>query len=114
MTKKSEIMKDSGTKVVLADGKEYTIKLDLNALCLMQDKFGANALEELGNLDVNNFKAIRSMLHVFLSNENLTENEVGALIDMSNINTVVEALGTAVTNGTPQADETVQVSEAGK
>mgnify|MGYP001043108465 CR=1 FL=1 len=114
MAKKSAIMKDESVKVTLADGNEYSLKFDLNTLCSLQDKFGDNVLEVVGELDTSNFKSIRSVLHAVLAHEGLSENEVGSLITMGNITDVVEALQQAVEGAVPEPDEETQVNNEGK
>ncbi|MGF9978674.1 hypothetical protein [Viridibacillus arvi] len=120
---KAEIMKDEGVKVVLgkvnepkkvelADGKEYEIKFDLNSLCSLQEKFGDDALTALSNIDGSDFKLIRTILFCVLEHEDLTEKEVGSLIDMTNISSVVEALSQAMENSMPESEETQ--NESGK
>ncbi|MGE7932115.1 hypothetical protein [Viridibacillus arvi] len=120
---KAEIMKDEGVKVVLgkvnkpkkvelADGKEYEIKFDLNSLCTLQDKFGEDVFTALSGIDGSDFKLIRTILFVVLEHEGLTEKEVGSLIDMSNMPSVVEALSMAVHNSAPENEETQ--TESGK
>lgn len=120
---KAEIMKDEGVKVVLgkvnepkkvelADGKEYEIKFDLNSLCSLQEKFGDDALTALSNIDGSDFKLIRTILFCVLGHEDLTEKEVGSLIDMTNISSVVEALSQAMENSMPESEETQ--TESGK
>ncbi|MEK5530649.1 hypothetical protein MKX79_14885 [Viridibacillus sp. FSL R5-0468] len=120
---KAEIMKDEGVKVVLgnvnepkkvklADGKEYEIKFDLNSLCSLQEKFGEDVFTALSGIDGSDFKLIRTILFVVLEHEGLTEKEVGSLIDMSNMPSVVEALGQALENSTPETEDTQ--TESGK
>lgn len=120
---KAEIMKDEGVKVVLgnvneskkvklADGKEYEIKFDLNSLCSLQEKFGDDALKALSGIDGSDFKLIRTILFCVLEHEDLTEKEVGSLIDMTNISSVVEALSLAIENSAPESEETQ--TESGK
>lgn len=99
-------MKDEGTKVTLK-GKEFEVRFDLNALCVMQEKFG-DITEAFNGLDKSDFKKIRSLLHVGLANgehEEITEKEVGALIDMQNIGEVVDSLTKAFSDSMPEAEE---------
>lgn len=108
--KKAEIMKDEGVKIKLGD-KKFEVKFDLNALCNLQDKFG-DFTKAFDGLNMQDFKKIRSLLHIGLANgehNDITENEVGALITMQNIATVTDALAQAFGNAMPAIDE-----EAGK
>lgn len=108
MTKptKVQVMQDKGEKIELK-GQEFDVRFDLNALCELQDKFGDLELAFDG-LDKGDFKKIRSLLHIALANgekENITEKEVGALIDFTNLNVITEALTTAFSNAMPTASE---------
>ena len=104
--KQSEIMRDKGIEVEL-QGKLFEVKFDLNALCNLQDKFG-DISKAFENLDMTDLKKVRSLLHIGLANgENaeITELEVGALIDMQNINDVVDALTQGISAAMPSTDE---------
>lgn len=103
---KAQVMKDEGKKITLK-GKEFEVKFDLNALCNLQEKFG-DITTAFDGMEKSDFKKIRSLLHIGLANgahEDITETEVGALIDMRNITEVVEALNEAFSNAMPSTDE---------
>ena len=105
MTTKANVMKDEGKKITLG-GKEFQVKFDLNALCNLQEKFG-DFTKAFENIETD-FKKIRSLLHIGLANgenENITESEVGALIDMNNLNEVTEALTEAFGNAMPSTED---------
>lgn len=109
MTKstKAQIMKDAGIKVVLADGKERTIKFDLNALCELQEKF-PDIEEAFSGLEKRDFKKIRTILYAVLAHEeddSFTEKSAGSLVNMQNIGDVANALGEALTASVPEASE---------
>lgn len=106
MTSKAKVMKDEGVKITLCN-KEFEVRFDLNALCNLQDKFG-DITKAFEGLEKQDFKKIRALLHVGLANgENIdiTENEVGALITMDNINEVTDALTKGFSNAMPSTDE---------
>lgn len=106
MTTKAEVMKDEGVKIKLG-GKQFEVKFDLNALCNLQDKFG-DIEEAFKKLDMKDLKKIRALLHIALANgENIdiSEREVGALIDMDNIHEIMDALTTGFGNAMPSTDE---------
>lgn len=107
-------MKDEAVKVTLADGKKHELKFDLNTLCSLQEKFGDDVFNVIGDLDETNFKSIRSILHAVLAHEGLSESEVGSLITMANIYDVVEALEQAMEGAVPQPDEETQIDNEGK
>ena len=103
---KAEVMKDAGVKIRLGD-KQFEVKFDLNALCNLQDKFG-DITTAFNGLEKTDFKKIRSLLHIGLANgehENITESEVGALINMKNIDVVIGALTEGFGNAMPSTDE---------
>lgn len=103
---KAEIMKDQGVKITLGN-KDFEVRFDLNALCNLQDKFG-DFTKAFDGLEKQDFKKIRSLLHVGLANgENIdiSEAEVGALITMKNITTVTDAITQAFGNAMPSTDE---------
>ena len=108
MTKptKAQVMQDKGGKIELK-GQEFEVRFDLNALCELQDKFGE--LEQaFDGLDKGDFKKIRSLLHIALANgehETITEKEVGALIDFTNLSIITDTLTTAFSNAMPEAEE---------
>lgn len=111
-TTKAEIMKDEGTKVTLADGKKYDIKFDLNSMCTLQEKFGDDVITVLTGIDGSDFKIIRTVLFALFEHEGLTEKEVGSLITMANMSSVVEALGQALGDAMPELESTQ--TESGK
>ena len=95
-------MQDRGTTVEL-QGQTFKVKFDLNTLCEMQDKFGSIE-KAFDGLEGGDFKKIRSLLHVALANgenEDITEKEVGALIDFNNLQDVTDALTNAFDNAMP-------------
>ncbi|GAB0170550.1 tail assembly chaperone [Lysinibacillus sp. CTST325] len=106
MSTKAEAMKDEGVKITLGN-KKFEVRFDLNALCNLQDKFG-DFTKAFDGLEKQDFKKIRSLLHVGLANGeniNITEADVGALIDMKNITTVTDALTQAFGDAMPSTDE---------
>lgn len=106
MSTKANVMKDEGVKIELKD-KKFEVKFDLNALCNLQDKFG-DITTAFDGLEKSDFKKIRSLLHIGLANgehENITESEVGALIDMKNIDIVINALTEGFGSAMPSTEE---------
>ncbi|WP_107838627.1 hypothetical protein [Metasolibacillus meyeri] len=105
MTSKAEVMKDKGVKITLG-GKEFEAKFDLNALCDLQEKFGGFD-EAFENID-KDFSKIRMLLHLALANgenEKMTEREIGALIDIRNLDTITNALEEAFNGAMPSTEE---------
>lgn len=106
MAKKSEVMKDEGVKITLGN-KDFEVKFDLNALCNLQDEFG-ELDEAFKSLDMKDLKKIRKLLRIALANgENIdiTELEVGALINLDNIHEVTDTLTKALNGAMPSTTE---------
>lgn len=95
-------IKSKTIKIKLSDGVERTIKFDLNAMAELEDKFGSveAAFEQLDN---NSIKALRFILWAGLvhEDENLTERQVGSLIDMRFMGELMESLGKAFNEDMP-------------
>lgn len=88
--------------------KERHLKFDLNAFAELEELYGDinTAFEAMQR---GSIKAIRAMLWAGLVHEdkNLTLEQVGSMIDMSNINEVVSAISKAISEAMPQVgDET--------
>jgi hypothetical protein len=95
-------VKSSPIKVTLTDGVERELRFTLNAMAELEDKYGSvekafNALEE------NSIKALRFILFVGLmaDDTDLTEQQVGNLIDMQSMETLMAALTEAFGNDMP-------------
>ena len=100
-------VRDKDVKIVLNDGVERTLKYDLNAMAELEDRYGSvDAAFEM--LDKNSIKAIRFILWAGLIHEapELTEQQVGSLIDVKYLQSLSTKLGEAFTNDMPQVEET--------
>lgn len=88
--------------------KKRHLKFDLNAFAELEELYGdINTAFEA--IQKGSIKAIRAMLWAGLVHEDrsLTLEQVGSMIDMSNINEVVSAISKAISEALPQAgDET--------
>lgn len=93
-------------KITLNDGVERTLKFTLNALAELEDKYGSvDAAFAL--LDENpSIKALRFILWAGLMHEdpNLTEQQVGNLIDIQYMQELMASLGTAFESDMPTAE----------
>ncbi len=80
-------------------GKKYTMNFDLNAMAELEDIFG-NLRIAIAELKQKKLKAVRSFLYAVLksSDEELTEFEVGKLIDMNNFSTIEKAITNLINN----------------
>ena len=99
-------VKPTTNTVVLRDGKQRTIRYDLNAMAEMEDRYGSvdKAFEAL---DSNSIKAVRFMLWAGLIHEDpdLTEKQVGGLIDMQYLGDLMQRLGVALDSDLPVQQE---------
>lgn len=85
-------------KIALNDGVERTIKFTLNALAELEELYGSvqNAFDKLEK--ENSMKALRSILWAGFLHEtpDLTEQEVGNLIDVAYMQELVSTLNVAL------------------
>lgn len=83
--------------ITLSDGVEREIRFTLNAMAELEDRYGSvqAAFEALDN---NSIKAVRCVLWAGLmhSDENLTEQQVGNLIDMAYIQQLMMTMSEAL------------------
>lgn len=98
--------------ITLNDGIEREIKLTLNAMAELEDRYGS--VEAAFNaLDNNSIKAVRCVLWAMMldSDENLTEQQVGKLIDVYNMKGIMESLSDAILADMPEqpADDSGKV-----
>ena len=74
-------------------GKNYELNFDLNAMAELEDKYDTiqNAIVELKKKKLS---AVRAFVYACLksSDENLTEYEVGRLVDINSFNAVEKAI----------------------
>lgn len=92
--------------LTLSDGVERTVRFTLNAMAELEDKYGSIEAA-FAALESNSIKAVRFILWTGLmhSDENLTEMQVGNLIDMQYLNGLQDTLGTAFGNDLPSTGE---------
>lgn len=98
-------VKSNAVKITLTDGVERTIRFTLNAMAELEDRYGS-VEEAFRQLDNNSIKALRCILWAGLMHEdsNLTEQEVGNLIDMQYIQDLMESVGNAFNADMPAPD----------
>lgn len=104
----SEI-KSKTVPITLQDGKERHLRFTLNALALLEEKYGSvdRAFEEVQRSQ--SVIGLRYLLWVGLSweDEELTEHDVGNLIDIGYMSEMMEKLGIALDDSMP-VDEAAQ------
>ena len=98
--------------IIELKGKRYSLNFDLNAMAELEDKYGSMnaAIKELKSKKMS---AVRTFLYAVLksSDEQLTEFEVGKLIDMNNFNKLEKAL-TKLINTAFEEDEDKKVKSS--
>lgn len=82
------------------------LKFDLNSFCLLEEKFGDIEAALLA-LEKGKMKAIRIILQIGLAHEDpdLTEEDVGKLVNIDNLDMVGIALLKALGEGVEQGEE---------
>lgn len=97
----------NGTPITLCDGVERELKFTLNALAEMEERYGS-VDDAFKALDAGSIKAVRFVLWAGLmhTDENLTEKQVGNLIDTKCMAEIMEQLNAAFTEDMPDKDGT--------
>ena len=105
-------VKSKAVKITLTDGVERTIKFTLNAMAELEDRYGS-VEEAFKQLDNNSIKAVRCILWAGLIHEDpdLTEQQVGNLIDIQYMQELMESLGTAFDADMPKAEKLPESTE---
>ena len=105
-------VKSKAIKITLTDGVERTIKFTLNAMAELEDRYGS-VEEAFKQLDNNSIKAVRCILWAGLIHEDpdLTEQQVGNLIDIQYMQELMESLGTAFDADMPKAEKLPESTE---
>jgi hypothetical protein len=95
-----------GRGVTVQLDKRRTILFDLNALSLIEERLDIK-LKELPSL-LGSARALRAMLWAGLvhEDEDLTEKDVGALVNGDNLMEIMEAVNDAVGEAFPEQEET--------
>lgn len=94
--------------ITLNDGVEREISFTLNAMAELEDRYGT-VEAAFKAMDNGSIKAVRCVLWAGLlinGDESLTEQKVGALIDMQLMSNIMNELGDALGDDMPnKADE---------
>lgn len=100
-------VKSKAVKITLKDGVEREIRFTLNAMAELEDRYGS-VDEAFKQLDRNSIKAVRCILWAGLIHEDpdLTEQQVGNLIDIQYMQELMESLGTAFDSNMPAPENT--------
>lgn len=100
-----DVRPKKAVKITLLDGVEREVKLTLNAMAELEDRFGSvDKAFEL--LDKNSMKALRAVLWASLIHEDpeLTEQQVGNLMDINYMQELTSSLSTAFGQDMPSAE----------
>lgn len=105
-------VKSKAIKITLNDGVERTIKFTLNALAELEDRYGS-VDEAFKQLDNNSIKAVRCILWAGLIHEDpeLTEQQVGNLIDIQYMQELMASLGEAFDADMPEPEKLPENAE---
>lgn len=89
-----------------------TLKFDLNAFSELEEKYG-NMEKAFSAMQGGSMKAARTLLWAGLLHEDatLTERQVGGMVTLENLETVMDSISKALMEAMPQ-DEASQVQEA--
>lgn len=97
-------VKPKAKTITLNDGVEREVRFTLNAMAELEDRYGSvNAAFEA--LEQNSVKAARFILWAGLmhSDENLTEKQVGDLIDINYLQNIMDTMSDALGEDSPKA-----------
>lgn len=88
--------------ITLNDGVEREIRFTLNAMAELEDRYGS-VDAAFKALDAGSIKAARCVLWAGLldTDESLTEQQVGKLIDLDCMNRIMESLASALGDDMP-------------
>lgn len=105
-------VKSKAVKITLTDGVERTIKFTLNAMAELEDRYGS-VEEAFRQLDNNSIKAVRCILWAGLIHEDpdLTEQQVGNLIDIQYMQELMASLGEAFDADMPEPEKLPETAE---
>ena len=105
-------VKYKAIKITLTDGVERTIKFTLNAMAELEDRYGS-VEEAFKQLDNNSIKAVRCILWAGLIHEDpdLTEQQVGNLIDIQYMQELMASLGEAFDADMPEPEKLPENAE---
>jgi hypothetical protein len=94
------------THITLSDGVKRELKYTLNALAEMEDRYGSIDVA-FQTLEAGSIKAVRFFLWAGLlhTEENLTEMQIGSMIDVQALEEIMATVGDAFANDMPTKGE---------
>ncbi len=98
-------VKEMAVSLVL--DKPRTIKFDLNAFAVLEDKYGSME-KAFQAMQSGSIKAARTLLWAGLlhEDENLTERQAGGMVTLARMEEVMDSVTKALTEAMPQEDVT--------
>ena len=98
-------VKARSATITLCDGVARELKFTLNALAEMEDRYGS-VEAAFKAMEANSIKAVRFVIWTGLlhTEEGLTEQQVGNLIDMQCMDTIMNDLQAALSSDMPEPD----------
>jgi len=95
-------IKRKSSKITLSDGVERELKYTLNALAILEERFGS-VDEAFDRLDKNSVIAMRCVIWAGLifDDKDITEEQVGNLIDLQYMDELVNGVSDAMSNDMP-------------
>lgn len=105
-------VKTEPVKITLLDGVERTLRFTLNAMAELEDKYGS-VDAAFAELDKGSIKAVRFILWAGLMHEdpNLTEQQVGNLIDIQYMQELMNSVETALDTDLPEQTEPAKLTD---
>ena len=103
MANLKDIRQRKPVKITLLDGVERTVKFTLNAMAEIEDRYGSVEKGFYELEENNSIKALRCILWAgFIEDEpEITERQVGSLIDIAYMDELMELLGQAFEQDMP-------------
>ena len=105
-------VKTEPVKITLLDGVERTLRFTLNAMAELEDRYGS-VDAAFAELDKGSIKAVRFILWAGLMHEdpNLTEQQVGNLIDIQYMQELMNSVETALDTDLPEQAEPAKLTD---
>ncbi len=101
---KIENAKAKGVPIVL-NGRDFRIKYDINAMIELEDAFGS-LQEAMDSMKTMQMKGFRKLLWAgLIHNNEISEKEVGSLIDFKDFKNIADKIGEAFTQALPEMSE---------
>jgi hypothetical protein len=100
-----------GEVVVSVDGKDYTLVVDINALCAIEDAHGVTYDELMGKASKGSLSAIRLITWGALqaNHADMTLDDVGRWIGLVGLPTLTQKISALALGATPDAVDTADL-----